>query len=497
MAITKLLRLKESSRGNPAQHLKNNLKYILNPEKTQGGMNIGGNAGVTWDWCYESMIENKHYWHKEDGSQGFHYVIAFPPNLDVSMETAHEVAQAFCEKLLGEDYYHVYAIHDDKPHLHIHVTFDSVSRTTGRKYHSPAGDWEKRIQPITDEVCKKFRLPPLTFGEERVGAPYETWRENKDRENGEKKDPNRISWTDIIRDDIDEAVRKSDSYASFLSYLKAQHYQVRDGKYLSLKPYGKPKAVRTRSLGSGYGKEELIARIGMEREKDKAEEKDKAGSSREPFIVYGDVEAVRLIMIAKRRKDRNFHLTPFQRQFYRRWWSTCFIRRPDFKDAWKYKKDVVRLRELSDQLTYLLEHDITSPDDLAGRKAELETERKAAGTAFNRAKGNLYRDSMSALVRERKKLLQNGAADPDRIQEIEKKIREIMPLQQALDTYDAKKAGYDECRLEMKRLRREMKLLDGIEKVFRQEQDAAPAGKELSEKEGKIGPAWQEPVRRI
>ena len=88
MAITKLLRLKECSRGNKAQHLKNNIRYILNPEKTQGGLNIGGNAGVTWDWVYETMVENKRYWHKEDGSQGFHYVISFPPEADVSMQTA-------------------------------------------------------------------------------------------------------------------------------------------------------------------------------------------------------------------------------------------------------------------------------------------------------------------------------------------------------------------------------------------------------------------------
>ena len=182
------------------------------------------------------------------------------------------------------------------------MTFDSVSRLTGLKYHSPRGDWEKRIQPITDAVCKKFGLPPLTFDEERAGAPYETWRENKARENGEKTDPNKVSWTDIIRDDIDEAVRNSDSYASFLSYLESRHYQVRDGKYLSLKPYGKPKAVRTRSLGPGYGKEELIERIRGVKD---------LGSAR-PFVVYGDVQAVRLLMIGKREKNKNFRFFSYK-----------------------------------------------------------------------------------------------------------------------------------------------------------------------------------------
>lgn len=459
MAVTKLLRLKESNRGNRAQHLKNNIRYILNPEKTQGGINVGGNAGVTWDWVYGTMVENKRYWHKEGGSQGFHYVISFPPEAEITMQTAHEVAQEFCRELLGENYYYVYAIHDDKSHLHIHVTFDSVSRLTGLKYHSPRGDWEKRIQPITDAVCKKFGLPPLTFDEERAGAPYETWRENKARENGEKTDPNKVSWTDIIRDDIDEAVRSSDSYASFLSYLESRHYQVRDGKYLSLKPYGKPKAVRTRSLGPGYGKEELIERIKSVKDLVRAR----------PFVVYGDVQAVRLLMIGKREKDKNFHLTPFQRQFYHRWRNTCFIRRPDYKDAWKYKKDVVRLRELSAHISYLLEHDIGSLEDLNRKRAELETERKAAGKAFNLAKRIMYKDPLYALVRERKKILESSIPDTERIEELEKQIRESMPLEQALSLYAAAREKYDNCREYLKKLRREIKLLDGIREEAGQE----------------------------
>ena len=465
MAVTKLLRLKESSRGNKAQHLKNNIRYIMDPKKTQGGLNIGGNAGVTWDWVYESMMENKKYWHKEEGSQGFHYVVSFPPDAGLSIETAHEIAQEFCDRLLGENYYYVYAIHDDKNHLHIHVTFDSVSRLTGLKYHSPHGDWEKRIQPITDEVCRKFDLPPLTFKEERAGAPYETWRENKARENGEKKDPNRVSWTDIIRDDIDEAVKSCDSYASFLSYMESLHYQVRDGKYLSLKPYGKPKAVRTRSLGTGYGKEELIARIRAEKVKE----------SSDSFVVYGDVQAVKVIMTEKRRRNKDFHLTPFQRQFYLRWRNTCFIRRPGFKDAWKYKQDVIRLQKLFDHITYLLEHDIGSLDDLARKRAGLETERKAAGTAFNSAKRKLYKNQTFSLVRERKKLLENAGENQDRLTEVERRILEMMPLQQALDTYEEAKAEYDKSRQYLRKIRREIKLLDDIAGETSMEMEQIPA----------------------
>ena len=82
MAITKLLRLKESAKGNRAAHLKHNLFYICDPDKCGGGVWIGGNAGTRPEIIYETMIENKKYWGKEDGSQGFHYVISFPPELN-------------------------------------------------------------------------------------------------------------------------------------------------------------------------------------------------------------------------------------------------------------------------------------------------------------------------------------------------------------------------------------------------------------------------------
>ena len=458
MAVTKLKRLKESSRGNRAQHLKNNVRYIMNPEKTQGGLNIGGNAGVTWQWVYDSMVENKRYWHKEDGSQAFHYVISFPPELNVSMETAHEVAQDFCDRLLGEDYLYVYAIHDDRPHLHIHVTFDSVSRTTGKKFHSPAGDWEARIQPITDEVCKKYGLPVLVFGEDRSGTSYETWEDDKKERSGATGE-NVVSWNDIIRDDIDEAIRKTNTYDEFLLYLKEQHYQVRDGKYLSLKPFGKMKAVRPKSLGAGYGKEEIMERVGMEKE-------EKPG-----YRVYGNPDAIRLLFMKKRYGNPTYHLSPFQRQFYRRWRNTCFIRRPGFKDAWKYKKDVLQLQEMADRIRYLMDGGITTPEECAQRRADLEKERKAAGSALNAAKTKFYRDEVCKLMRRRKTLLEKEASGEDvaaEIRSVEEAVMDIMPLGAAEEHFRKRQEAYTDCRLRIRILKKEIRLVEGIMEANRE-----------------------------
>ena len=69
MAVTRLRRIKETSGKNPAAHLKKNIFYICNPEKTQGGIYIGGNSGISPETIYRTMIRNKDYWQKTDKAQ--------------------------------------------------------------------------------------------------------------------------------------------------------------------------------------------------------------------------------------------------------------------------------------------------------------------------------------------------------------------------------------------------------------------------------------------
>ena len=179
MAITRLIRIKERKSGDPSGGLKSALCYICNPKKSGW---IGGFSGPTPERAYEVMKRNKEYWNKTGGSAGFHYVISFPPESGIDVKTAASVAEDFAQELLGGKYYYMYSVHTDKAHLHVHVVFDSVGIEDGVKYHSPRGDWEKRIQPITDKVCKKYGLPPLEYGEAKTSVDYGEWRERKKRQ---------------------------------------------------------------------------------------------------------------------------------------------------------------------------------------------------------------------------------------------------------------------------------------------------------------------------
>ncbi len=64
MGVTKTLRIAENKKGDPASHLKNNLFYLCDPEKTEDGKWIASNAGGTADEIYARYLRNKKCWEK-------------------------------------------------------------------------------------------------------------------------------------------------------------------------------------------------------------------------------------------------------------------------------------------------------------------------------------------------------------------------------------------------------------------------------------------------
>ena len=458
MAVTKLLRIKENRGRDPAAGLRRNLFYICNPQKTDGGRNIGGSAGHTPAEALATMKLNKQLWGKEDGSQGFHYILSFDPSCEVSIGTAHAVAEEFCRELLGERYYYLYAIHNDQQHLHIHITFDSVSFEDGKKYHSPKGDWEKTIQPITDRICRRYGLPTLDYQKERSGVDYGEWKHRREIQRGDNGQT--YSWLDVIRDDVEEALVGCRSYEQLLTNLKNMHYRVRDGKYLSLCPPGKEKAVRTGRLGKGYSKEDLQLRIAG-----RDYRMQKPGS----FITYGNAQEIRDILYYKKERFPGWHMNEFQRQFYRRWRRTYLIRRPGFADSWKYKKDIVELQKISDCIRYMVDHDISGPDDIHRMQDESLERNKELTAARSAASSQLYKSEVLCNLRRYMQIMDRpaqGEEDLKHAQELKEKIESRMPLNDACEKMKYLKEHRKQIGALLRENRNEQKLLSSMERLF-------------------------------
>lgn len=354
MAITKLNYI-GMPKGGGAAHLKNAINYIMNPDKTEDAMWIGGNAGNTPKEVYQTMLDTKREWGKEGGRQGYHFVISFPPG-EATVQQAYAVIRDFCEEYLGENYDYVFAIHTDQAHMHGHVIFNSVNRMSGYKYRYEKGDWETCIQPITDRICEKYGLPPLTYEREgkRKGKTYAEHFEEKE---------GRPTETKILKADIDYFIKRAVSWEDFVKQMQRCGYEIRQKKYVTYKAPGYGNGRRDYRLGPGYTKKEIIERIAQ---KDK-EMPGKPLLSPELFHRYqrGLFQYV------------SPTLSPYQmkklRIFYR---AGRYLedRNPYRRDRAYVRKHAIHINQLYEECRYILQSGIKNPEDLQGRLLELKKE---------------------------------------------------------------------------------------------------------------------------
>ncbi len=86
-----------------------------------------------------------------------------------------------------------------------------------------------------------------------MAKPYAEWLAEKN---------NHPTWRTAIRQDVDEAIQQSLTWRQFLTVLDRKGYEVRMGrKYPVLRPPGKERFVRFKTLGKRYTPEAIQTRI--------------------------------------------------------------------------------------------------------------------------------------------------------------------------------------------------------------------------------------------
>lgn len=356
MAITRLMHMKEGL-AYPHEHLRNAIDYILDIKhdgaKTQHGVLVGGNSGTDHKEVLENFLETKRAFGKTDGRQGYHFVISFGKG-ETDAATAYAVVQEFCKKYLGDAYDHVFAIHDDKEHMHGHIIFNSVSRLDGYKYHYKKGDWEKYIQPVTDRVCEEHGLAPLTYEEERTGVSYASWAAQQ---------KGKVNWTAIMRADIDFAIQRASTYEEFESIMQQMDYHLKMGYsglhqknflyYQFVDETGKEHNRRsTHKNMAGYGPEEIRERI-----------RTKAGSRS-----YEEIMKNLSSRAGKYMKLQHGILRSTQ-TYKRLYQAVSYYKLPNpyAVPAGRVRKDMIRLDRLIEECRYLQEKHITDRRELEKR----------------------------------------------------------------------------------------------------------------------------------
>lgn len=348
MAVTVLKHLKEAKTGPKSQHLKNAIRYILNPEKTDHGLLTGGNCGTEVMEIYQSMVGVKEEFEKTGGRQGYHFVISFAPG-ECDELTCLKVGREFCEKYLGDGYQYVYAVHTDHAHRHCHIVFNSVNQITGLKYHYSDGDWERYIQPVTDAICREHGLSPLVY--DRKHPVGKTYAEHLAESEG------RFTWKMIIRMDIDAAVSRSATMEEFFFEMHRMGYLIRQGNsekhgiYLSYHAPGSARARRDYNLGEGYTYQDIQKKL---LHLEEPEIPDYTFRWRLPVIRLQDLSSFQVRMVFRVRQAADWHYFAFLRN-----------------EQVRVRKDLLKIDALHEACLYMIRKGIGSPAEAAARLKEV------------------------------------------------------------------------------------------------------------------------------
>ena len=441
MAITKLMNIKQGKTGG-SRHLKNSIHYIMNPKKTEAGNWIGGNAGMSSEEVYQTMMDTKMDWDKLEGRQGYHFVISFKPG-EATEAVAYQILKEFCEEYLGDNFDYIFSIHNDHNHMHGHIVFNSVNRMTGYKYRYINGDWEKKIQPITDKICENNGLPPLEFDQEnRKGKSYAQWEAEK------KGKPN---WKKIIRADIDYIISISNNETEFFQNMEKIGYHVRKGNsqkhgtYFAFRAAEQKRAWRSYKLGNGYSYADILARIKKEKFTQHHSRSPRLRSYKISKAVFGGPAV------------------EFQKKRIRKWYFVTFryhnVKNPFAVDYKEVRKTLLQIDQLYENILYLNKHNIRSYEDLLAREEKVIEEEK---TLSNQKYSTDFLKEDETYLRYQQ-LQEKLKKIPDSDEIFEQVLDEIEKLEQ--DLPDAVLKGGDAAKQieeELQYIRREKRIIKRI-----------------------------------
>ena len=279
MAATRLIALHKNKGKSVAACLKSRTDYAQNPEKTEQGELVSSYECSPLTVDEEFMLSKRQYeltTGRRQRSDVIAYQIrqSFKPG-EITAEEANKVGYELAMRFTKGKYAFIVATHTDREHIHNHIIYNSTALDSTRKFRDFLLSG-LAVQRLSDLICLEHQLSIIEK------KPY---RERQKRTLYLPKESNRDRLCSVIDTILTE---KPNDYDDFLKKLEQQDYEVKRGKYTSVKGARQKRFIRFRTLGVGYSEEELKAVIAREAEHCPHQ---KQQPKAKPFNLLVDVQA--------------------------------------------------------------------------------------------------------------------------------------------------------------------------------------------------------------
>ena len=345
MAATRLIALHKNKGKSVAACLKSRTDYAQNPDKTNKGELVSSYAcsPLTVD---EEFMLTKRLYERSTGRIQKSDVIAyqvrqsFKPG-EITPEEANRIGYEFAERFLKGKYAFIVATHTDQAHIHNHILYNSTALDGTRKFKN---FWLSSfaVQRLSDRICLEHQLSVIEI------KPY---RERQKRIPYPPKESNRERLCGVI--DTILMNEKPADFEAFLSALEQQGYEIKRGKYTSVKGPRQKRFIRFKTLGEGYSEEKIQAVLAG---KAKHQPYQKQPPKEQPFHLLVDIQE---------------KMAEGKGEGYKKW-------------AAKHN-----LKEMSKTLLFLQEQKIGSAEELRERAAAAAERYHAMGDSIKAAEARL------------------------------------------------------------------------------------------------------------
>ena len=344
MAATRLIALHKNKGKSVATCLKSRTDYAQNPEKTKQGELVSSYECSPLTVDEEFMLSKRQYelaTGRRQKSDVIAYQIrqSFKPG-EITAEEANKVGYELAMRFTKGKYAFIVATHTDREHIHNHIIYNSTALDSTRKFRDFLLSG-LAVQRLSDLICLEHQLSVIEK------KPY---RERQKRTLYPPKESNRDHLCSVLDNILAE---KPKGYEDFLQKLEQQGYEVKRGKHTAVKGKGQKRFIRFRTLGTGYGEDEIKA------------------------VLEGKVE------------HKPYQRKPLQEQPFQ-----LLVDIPQKMAAGKsvgYKKWATKfnLKEMSKTLLFLQEQKIGSAEELRERAAAATERYHAIGDSIKAAEARL------------------------------------------------------------------------------------------------------------
>lgn len=257
MAATRLIPMHLQKSRSMGQCLKERTDYAKNDEKTEDGEYVSsyGCDPDTVDLEFE-ITKNQYAVNtgrnpKEKDVIAYQIRQSFKPG-EVTPEEANRIGYETAMRWTKGKHAFIVATHVDKAHIHNHIVYNSTTLDAQHKYQNFFLS-SFALRRLSDLICLEHGLsviPEKKPGEWQKRTTY----------------PQKKTKRDDIRTLIDQIFEKSKpaSMKEFIKALEENGYEIKQGKYISVKAGGQKNFLRLRSLGIGYTENDIKKRIAGE-----------------------------------------------------------------------------------------------------------------------------------------------------------------------------------------------------------------------------------------